>query len=59
MAGDKRSAVVTAETLRTIYRTAPDEFEELCRKIIAQTTDEVTKQFWQDVKDFAARDREK
>lgn len=57
MAIDKNAAEVVSE-LRTILRSDPERFDKLCQDIIVSATDEVTKEFWEDVRRFARAEKE-
>ena len=50
---NKRSALLTVVDLQTILRTDPDAFDAECEKIIDATDDDVTKEFWENVREFA------
>jgi hypothetical protein len=54
---DKSAREVVTE-LRAILRSDPERFDKLCRDIIVRTSDEVTKEFWEDVRRFARAEKE-
>lgn len=58
VATDRTAARIAVSELRTILLTDPDAFDYECRKIIRTTDDEVTKQFWEDVRQFALSERD-
>jgi len=50
---NRRSALLAVTDLQTILRTDPDAFDAECEKIIDATDDDVTKEFWENVREFA------